>query len=375
VTKQDHGLSAGLDVHLIPHCAPALVDAASGHEPEPVYVEMAVQNVHRAVGTTLSHEVTKRYGAAGLPEGTVHVKLDGHAGQSLGAWLCRGITLELGARLVFGKGGAGWVVGCESWAQCFAHHATSYTSPHSHSTTKQHAEGDANDYCGKGLSGGTIAVYPPKDAKFVPEENVIVGNVALYGAVSGRAFFRGVAAERFCVRNSGASAVVEGCGDHGCEYMTGGVAVVLGPTGKNFGAGMSGGLAFVYDPHHRLPARANADVKGDLLPLEDPKDAAVVKRLITEHLRLTGSEVARRLLLNWERERRAFVKVFPHEYRRALAEAAAVAAAEEAQKEMLAVSGALLFAVVCCCVWVGDWEWWLLLCCQLMLPLLFYPRF
>ncbi|KIZ04404.1 glutamate synthase (NADPH/NADH) [Monoraphidium neglectum] len=293
VTKQDHGLFTGLDVHLIPHCRPALVD--KGQEPEPVYVEMAVQNVHRAVGTTLSHEVTKRFGEKGLPDGTIYVRLTGHAGQSLGAWLCRGITLEL--------------------------------------------EGDANDYVGKGLSGGVIAVYPPASAPFVPEDNIIVGNVALYGATSGQAFFRGIAAERFCVRNSGAQAVVEGCGDHGCEYMTGGVAVILGPTGKNFGAGMSGGLAFVYDPHGRLPARANEDVKGDLLPLDDMHDVATVKRLVQRHLRYTGSEVARRLLLNWEREKRSFVKVFPHEYRRALAEADAIKAAEAAQKELLSQAG------------------------------------
>ena len=178
-----------------------------------------------AVGTTLSHEVTKRFGLEGLPDGTIHIKLSGHAGQSLGAWLCRGITLEL--------------------------------------------EGDANDYVGKGLSGGLVAVYPPRESTFVAEHNIIVGNVCMYGAVAGEAYFRGVAAERFCVRNSGASAVVEGCGDHGCEYMTGGTTVILGKTGKNFGAGMSGGIAYVYDPDRRLASLCNVDVAQDLFPVED----------------------------------------------------------------------------------------------------------
>jgi len=217
-----------------------------------------VLNTHRAVGTTLSHEVTKRYGEQGLPDGTVHVRLHGHAGQSLGAFLCRGITLEL--------------------------------------------EGDANDYVGKGLSGGRVVVYPPRDATFDPAKNVAVGNVALYGATGGELFVRGQAAERFCVRNSGATAVAEGAGDHACEYMTGGVAVVLGPVGKNFGAGMSGGVAYCYDPRGALAAgRANGDVRGDLHAVEAASDdAALLKRLLQRHLRWTGSEVARRLLLEWD---------------------------------------------------------------------------
>eukprot|EP00877_Chromochloris_zofingiensis_P004027 jgi/Chrzof1/13625/Cz08g04180.t1 len=293
VEKQDHGLYTGLDVHLIPHCKAALPDVNG--EAEPVYVEMEVQNTHRAVGTTLSHEVTKRFGDKGLPDDTIHIKLTGHAGQSLGAWLCKGITIEL--------------------------------------------EGDANDYVGKGLSGGVIAVYPPKRSSFKSEENIIIGNVALYGAIKGEAYFRGVAAERFCVRNSGARAVVEGCGDHGCEYMTGGVAVVLGPTGKNFGAGMSGGIAYVYDPHSRLQSLCNEDVANDLLPVEDYQDVRSLKALVQRHLKFTGSEVARRVLLNWDKERLHFKKVFPHEYRRALAEADAIRKAEEAEKELLAQSG------------------------------------
>jgi glutamate synthase (NADH) len=268
VEKQDHGLDTGLDVHLLRLCSPALPPipasaprAGATHtteDAEPVYVEMAVQNTHRAVGATLSHEVTRRYGEQGLPDGTIHVRLHGHAGQSLGAFLCKGITLEL--------------------------------------------EGDANDYVGKGLSGGRVAVYPPRDAAFDPSKNVAVGNVALYGATSGELFVRGLAAERFCVRNSGATAVAEGAGDHACEYMTGGVAVILGPVGKNFGAGMSGGVAYVYDPKKRLAAgKANGDVQADLHAVEDRSDdASLLKRLLQRHLRWTGSEVARRLLLEWD---------------------------------------------------------------------------
>ncbi|KAF8066383.1 Glutamate synthase [NADH] [Scenedesmus sp. PABB004] len=295
VRKQDHGLDTGLDVFLIPHCKPALPDGPGPLEPEPVYVEFGVLNTHRAVGTTLSHEVTKRFGAAGLPDDTIHVKLSGHAGQSLGAWLCRGVTIEL--------------------------------------------EGDANDYVGKGLSGGVIAVYPPRGSSFKPGANVIIGNVALYGGTAGQAFFRGMAAERFCVRNSGVKAVVEGCGDHGCEYMTGGVAVILGPTGKNFGAGMSGGIAYVYDPDGELPGKANADVKGDLFPVEDYSDVKSLKALVQRHLKHTGSETARRILLNWDKERPHFKKVFPHEYARALAEAESVRKAEAAEQEAIKAAG------------------------------------
>ncbi|KAF6263375.1 hypothetical protein COO60DRAFT_459133 [Scenedesmus sp. NREL 46B-D3] len=295
IQKQDHGLETGLDVFLIPHCKPALPDGPGVLEPEPVYLEFGVLNTHRAVGTTLSHEVTKRFGAAGLPDDTIHIKLSGHAGQSLGAWLCKGITIEL--------------------------------------------EGDANDYVGKGLSGGVIAVYPPKGASFKPSENIIIGNVALYGGTKGEAFFRGMAAERFCVRNSGVRAVVEGCGDHGCEYMTGGVAVILGRTGKNFGAGMSGGIAYVYDPEQQLAGLANADVKGDLLAVEEYDDVVQLKSLIQRHLKFTGSEIARRILLGWDKERVHFKKVFPHEYRRAMEEAAAVTKAEEEQKDAIKAAG------------------------------------
>ncbi|KAG2492850.1 hypothetical protein HYH03_009004 [Edaphochlamys debaryana] len=290
IQKQDHGLDAGLDVHLVPLCKAALPDGPNENY-EPVYIEMEVQNTHRAVGTTLSHEVTKRFGDAGLPDDTIHVKLTGHAGQSLGAWLCRGITLEL--------------------------------------------EGDSNDYVAKGLSGGVVAVYPPHNSTFRAEDNVIVGNVALYGAVRGECFIRGIAAERFCVRNSGARAVVEGVGDHACEYMTGGVTVVLGPTGKNFGAGMSGGIAYVYDPNDKFKSLCNVDVANDLLPVETPEDVRSLKSLIQRHLKYTGSDVARRILLSWDRSRVHFKKVYPAEYRRALGEAEALAKAEAAEAALL----------------------------------------
>ncbi|KAI7845826.1 hypothetical protein COHA_000736 [Chlorella ohadii] len=291
VQKQDHGLDTGLDAKLIQVCQAALPDAGSNAQPQAVYAEMRVLNTHRAVGTTLSHEVTKRYGMEGLPEGTIHIKLNGHAGQSMGAWLCHGITLEL--------------------------------------------EGDANDYVGKGLSGGVVAVYPPRESTFKAEENIIVGNVVLYGATKGEAYFRGVAAERFCVRNSGAHAVVEGCGDHGCEYMTGGTAVILGRTGKNFGAGMSGGVAYVYDPERRFAPLCNVDVAQDLFPVESGQDLMHLRSLVQRHVKYTNSTVGRRILLDWDAEHKHFVKVFPREYRRAMDEAAKLKVAQAAEAELL----------------------------------------
>ena len=289
ITKQDHGLETGLDVDLIPQCTAALT------EKTPTFIEAVVKNTHRAVGTTLSHEVTKLHGLEGLPDDTIHIKLSGHAGQSLGAWLAPGITFEL--------------------------------------------EGDANDYVGKGLSGGRVVVYPPLNSSFAPEENVIVGNVCLYGATKGEAFFRGIAAERFCVRNSGAHAVVEGVGDHGCEYMTGGVVVILGQVGRNFGAGMSGGYAFVYDPSESLQGKCNPDVAGDLVPVEEAVDVVLLKSLIQRHVKHTKSTVARSLLANWDSELRNFVKVFPHEYKRALSEKAKVGEVEDQQAQLLAEAG------------------------------------
>jgi len=225
----------------------------------------------------LSHEVSKKWGHTGLPEDTIRIRFHGSGGQSLGAWLAPGITLEI--------------------------------------------EGDANDYVGKGLSGGRIVVAPPKNSTFKPEENIVIGNVALYGAIAGQAFFRGIAAERFCVRNSGASAVIEGVGDHACEYMTGGRAVILGPTGRNFAAGMSGGIAYVYDPGDEFLARCNLQMV-ELEKLEDTMDIAELKELIELHHRFTGSTVAERILKDWGASLAKFHKVMPIDYKRALQEMA-----------------------------------------------------
>jgi glutamate synthase domain-containing protein 3 len=223
----------------------------------------------------LSHEVAKVWGERALPYDTIHVKFTGSAGQSFGAFLAKGITLEL--------------------------------------------EGDANDYVGKGLSGGRIIIYPPVQSTFAPEDNVLIGNVVLYGATGGRAFFRGRAAERFCVRNSGARAVVEGVGDHGCEYMTGGRAVILGPTGRNFAAGMSGGVAFVWDKHGEFPGKCNLGTV-DLDPVEDDEDISDLREMIELHLEYTGSTVAARLLADWPDVLSEFIKVMPTDYKRVLAE-------------------------------------------------------
>ena len=219
--------------------------------------ELPIRNVNRTVGTMLGYEVTRRYGAAGLPDDTIQLEFTGSAGQSFGAFVPRGITLEL--------------------------------------------EGDANDYVGKGLSGGKIIVYPPKQATFVPEENIIIGNVALYGATSGEAYFRGVAGERFAVRNSGALAVVEGVGDHGCEYMTGGRVVVLGGTGRNFAAGMSGGIAYVLDATGTFSARCNREMVG-ARAARAIEDVELVRDLIGRHVAYTGSEHAARVLDGWRHD-------------------------------------------------------------------------
>ncbi len=279
--KQDHGLDKALDNKLVELAQPAL------RRGQRVHIELPVQNVNRTVGTILSHEVVKRWGEHGLPDDTIHIKLHGSAGQSLGAFLAGGITIEL--------------------------------------------EGDANDYVGKGLSGGRIIVYPPAGSGFVPEENIIVGNVVLYGATGGKAFFRGRAAERFAVRNSGAWTVIEGVGDHGCEYMTGGRAVILGPTGRNFAAGMSGGIAYVWDPRGTFPTRCNLGMV-ELQPFEEqePEEIEQMRRLIEEHQRYTGSTVAERLLQQWERVVPQFVKVMPLDYKRVLEERKGRQAAETA---------------------------------------------
>jgi glutamate synthase (NADPH/NADH) large chain len=234
---------------------------------------LKVNNSHRAVGAMLSGDLVRKHGPGGLSDDAMHVKLQGTAGQSFGAFLTRGVTLEL--------------------------------------------EGEANDYVGKGLSGGRIVVYPPRASSFVPEENVIVGNTVLYGATSGEAYFSGVAGERFAVRNSGARAVVEGVGDHGCEYMTGGAVVVLGTTGRNFAAGMSGGTAYVFDRARTFKQRCNTEMV-ELESLVDESEIWLVYGLIETHLKLTESPLARRILDNWEHLVSAFVKVMPTDYRKVL---------------------------------------------------------
>ena len=285
VTTQDHGLEAALDNDLIARAQPALLRG------EHVSIESAVRNVNRTVGTMLGSELTRRYGFSGLPDDTIEIRFNGSAGQSFGAFVPSGITLRL--------------------------------------------EGDANDYVGKGLSGGKIIVFPPKDASFVAEENIIVGNTVLYGATSGAAFFRGVAGERFAVRNSGAVAVVEGTGDHGCEYMTGGRVVVIGKTGRNFGAGMSGGVAFVYDEDGDFESRCNRQMVG-LELLEEAEDLELVRGLLERHREYTDSSVAARLLKYWPKSAAKFVKVMPTEYRRVLAEQ--LLASEQPSGEVVAAA-------------------------------------
>ncbi|MCK9875306.1 glutamate synthase large subunit [Frankia sp. Ag45/Mut15] len=262
-SSQDHGLDKALDNSLIQLCEGAL------DEGRPVWLEMPIRNVNRTVGTMLGYEVTKRYGGAGLPDDTIQLRFTGSAGQSFGAFAPRGMTLTL--------------------------------------------EGDANDYTGKGLSGGKIFVFPPKESPLRAEENIVAGNVLLYGATAGEAFFRGIVGERFCVRNSGATAVVEGVGDHGCEYMTGGTVLVLGQIGRNFAAGMSGGVAYLHDPVDERINREMVDVE-DL----DAGDEATVRDLLVRHRRETGSTVAARLYADWENVRGSFRKVMPRDYKRVL---------------------------------------------------------
>jgi glutamate synthase (NADPH/NADH) large chain len=267
--KQNHGLEKALDNEIIKR-AKATIEKG-----EAVSMQLPVVNTNRVVGTMLSHELAKAHQGKPLADDTLHIKLEGSAGQSLGAWLYQGVTIEL--------------------------------------------EGDANDYAGKGLSGGRLIVYPPKNSTFVAEENIIVGNTVLYGATSGEAYFRGVAAERFCVRNSGASTVVEGVGDHGCEYMTGGRVLVLGKTGRNFAAGMSGGIAYIWDKDKTFAALCNMGMV-DLESLEVDEDINEVKTLIENHLKYTGSDVAKAALDNWSETVEQFVKVMPTDYKRVLLE-------------------------------------------------------
>jgi glutamate synthase domain-containing protein 2/glutamate synthase domain-containing protein 1/glutamate synthase domain-containing protein 3 len=267
-------LEDAIDHELIEACGPAI------ERRERVSLRRPIENKNRAVGGLLSSAIASRHGAPGLPTGTIDIEFEGSAGQSFGAWLAPGVSLTL--------------------------------------------DGDANDYVGKGLSGGTVVVRPARDSAFTAEENVIVGNTVLYGATGGRAFFRGLAGERFAVRNSGALTVVEGVGDHGCEYMTGGRVVVIGPTGLNFGAGMSGGVAFVLDPEGSFASRCNMELVG--IDELDDENLEEVRALVVEHGERTGSAVAERLLGDWEAASAHFVKVMPHDYKRALAELAAAEA-------------------------------------------------
>jgi glutamate synthase (NADPH/NADH) large chain len=263
---QDHEMEEILDWRLLDAAKPAI---ESG---KPVYKEFEIFSTNRTVGTMLSHEITKKYKAEGLPENSIHFKFTGTAGQSFGAFNTRGITLEL--------------------------------------------EGAANDYFGKGLSGAKLIIYPSGKSTFSPENNSIIGNVAFYGATSGQAFIRGKAGERFAVRNSGAQVVVESIGDHGCEYMTGGIVVVLGETGRNFAAGMSGGLAFVYDVNGSFCEKCNLE----MVDIESVQQEDIPKlfQLITDHARFTYSAVAQFLVKDFSNQVRSFVKIYPKDYKKAL---------------------------------------------------------
>ena len=308
---QDHGLDKALDNKLIEEAKPALETGQA------VKIETEVANINRTVGAMLSGEIAEKYGQAGLPDDTIYIKANGSGGQSFGAFLSKGVTIEL--------------------------------------------EGDANDYIGKGLSGGHLVVYPPKVSKFVAEDNIVIGNVALYGAIEGECYFRGVAGERFAVRNSGATAVVEGVGDHCCEYMTGGVVVVLGETGRNFAAGMSGGIAYVLNESDDFDIRCNMAMV-DLEPISDEDrmledhghqrgdlethgrvdimgdmtgyDALRLRKLIENHMHYTDSDRAREILDNWDDYLPKFVKVMPVDYRRALQEMQARADEEAEQSDI-----------------------------------------
>jgi glutamate synthase (ferredoxin) len=298
---QDHGLQDSLDVKVLLDLAkPAL------EKGEKVIANLPIRNVNRVVGTILGSHVSKRYGVKGLPEDTIRLNFKGSAGQSFGAFVPKGMTLTL--------------------------------------------EGDANDYVGKGLSGGKIIIYPPAGSTFVADQNIIIGNVALYGATSGEAYIRGMAGERFCVRNSGVNTVVESVGDHGCEYMTGGRVVVLGSTGRNFAAGMSGGIAYIFDEKGTFHKNCNLQMVA-LEKLEDPEEVQQVRQLIENHQKYTQSEKAASVLQNWNAAVPKFVKVMPKDYKRVLeafkrvtaaglsGEDAIMAAFEENAKDAARVGG------------------------------------
>jgi len=268
VRPQDHALESSLDsTTIVPACREAV------EHRKPVELRLPIRNVNRTVGTTLGYHITKRWGGEGLPDDTIRVHFTGSAGQSFGAFVPRGVTFTL--------------------------------------------EGDANDYWGKGLSGGKLTVYPPRASTFVPEDNIVIGNVALYGATSGEAYVHGVAGERFCVRNSGVHAVVEGVGDHACEYMTGGRVVVLGQTGRNFAAGMSGGVAYVLDRDGDFKRRCNLGMV-DLERLDQPEEIGLVRDLIRRHVEYTGSTYAAAILRDWIDMQPRFVRIMPRDYKRVL---------------------------------------------------------
>jgi glutamate synthase (NADPH/NADH) large chain len=264
--QQDHGMDMILDWGLLKQAKTALESRT------PVFGTFQVKNTDRTIGTLLSNEVSKAYGSEGLPDNTINYKFIGSAGQSFGAFAAKGLSFEL--------------------------------------------EGEANDYVGKGLSGAQLAIYPAAGSKLVPHENIIIGNVALYGATSGHLFVCGQAGERFAVRNSGATAVVEGVGDHGCEYMTGGRALILGETGRNFAAGMSGGIAWVYDVKGNFRDNCNKEMV-DLDPLDSVDETQIIT-LLKRHINLTNSKLAADILSNWKSVKHHFIKVFPKEYKRVL---------------------------------------------------------
>src|SRR5690606_15729919 len=264
--SQDHEMNDILDWKLLEHSEAALKSK------EPVFGTFDLKNTNRTIGALLSNEISKIYGSEGLPDNTINFKFNGYAGQSFGAFAAKGLSFEL--------------------------------------------EGEANDYVGKGLSGAQLAIYPRKDIRYKASENIIIGNVALYGATSGRLFVRGQAGERFAVRNSGATTVVEGLGDHGCEYMTGGRVLVLGETGRNFAAGMSGGIAWVYDISGTFHSKCNLEMV-DLEKL-DSEDETQIISLLKQHVHLTNSDLADCILNNWKNSRSFFVKVFPKEYKQVL---------------------------------------------------------
>src|SRR5262249_881921 len=277
VQEQDHGLAEILDNKLIELCKPAI------EKGQKVTLDLPIRNVNRTVGTMMSSHIANKHGLEGLPPDTISIKFTGSAGQSFGAFLARGITLTL--------------------------------------------EGESNDYLGKGLSGGKIIVFPPKGAIFTPEETILIGNTSLYGATQGEAYFYGMAGERFAVRNSGVRAVVEGTGDHGCEYMTGGVVVVLGRTGRNFAAGMSGGVAFVLNELDKFQSRCNFGMV-ELEKVTTADDKKTLHQMITSHFMHTGSRNAKRILDNWESMLPKFEKVMPVDYKRVLEERKKKAAAK-----------------------------------------------